>query len=291
MNGESVCPAAPDSGGEKSAIQKRRRRKVSGTAFLIPKHGSEHVIPTQMPVSSSCASVWMIMVVATVSQQVDVASPNQRAAFTGHSSVSQSVSRSKFEQRCAAVRSSIHSRADRGEGAAARRGGERTDPLPGAGATNGRRAARTERTSYLSTRPTSVRAGEFPPLICYRSARVNKGLRPLNRAFLTLFSNTARKQFLSASNSTEETLGVGEPYNMRACGRVCVCVWLVPSSCSFILMNTSPGHPALALSFPPSLLSQISLSVCVCVCVCVCVVPLFVLCQASVPVGCPNNTL
>ncbi len=32
----------------------------------------------------------------------------------------QSVSRSKFEQRCAAVRSSIHSRADRGEGATAR---------------------------------------------------------------------------------------------------------------------------------------------------------------------------
>ncbi len=102
-------------------------------------------------------------------------------------------------------------------------GGERTDPLPGAGATNGRRAARTERTSYLSTRPTSVRAGEFPPLICYRSARVNKGLQPLNRAFLTLFSNTARKQFLSASNSTEETLGVWEPYNMRASGCVCVC--------------------------------------------------------------------
>ncbi len=50
MNGESVCPAAPDSGGEKSAIQKRRRTKVSGTPFLIPKHGSEHVIPTQMPV-------------------------------------------------------------------------------------------------------------------------------------------------------------------------------------------------------------------------------------------------
>ncbi|CAM4716415.1 unnamed protein product [Leuciscus chuanchicus] len=71
-----------------------------------------------------------VSVLATVSQQVDVASPNQSPGFTGHSSVSQSVSRSEFEQRCADVRSTIHSRADRGEGAAARRGGGADKPPP-----------------------------------------------------------------------------------------------------------------------------------------------------------------
>ncbi len=113
---------------------------------------------------------------------MDVASPNQRAAFTGHSSVSQSAGRSLSSavQLCAPPFTLAQTEA-RGPP----RGGVGSGqaPVPGAGATNGRRAARTERTSYLSTRPTSVRAGEFPPLICYRSARVNKGLRPLNRAF------------------------------------------------------------------------------------------------------------
>ncbi|KAL1269853.1 hypothetical protein QQF64_032142 [Cirrhinus molitorella] len=96
INGESVCPAAP-------------------------------------PDSRKDLEAAEVSVVATVSQQVDVASPNQSAAFTGHSSVSQSVSRSgrsEFEQRCAAVRFSIHSRADRGEGAAARRGGGADRPPP-----------------------------------------------------------------------------------------------------------------------------------------------------------------
>ncbi|KAA0713998.1 hypothetical protein E1301_Tti017465 [Triplophysa tibetana] len=70
-------------------------------------------------------------VIATVSQQVDVALPNQSPGLTGHSSASVSRSdRSEFEQRCAAVRSSIHSRRQRRGGRVRRGGGADAPPPP-----------------------------------------------------------------------------------------------------------------------------------------------------------------
>lgn len=137
-----------------------------------------------------------------------------------------------------------------------RRGGRREEgwgsgqaPSPVARTTNGSGAARTERTSYLSTRPTSVRAGDFPPS-SVREARVNKGLRPLNRAFFNpLFKYRQKSSFFLPLIVHERH------WSGRAVKYVCMCVATLPSSCSFILMNNSPGHPALAPFLPPSLLS------------------------------------
>lgn len=155
-----------------------------------------------------------------MSQQVDVASPNQSPGFTGHSSVSQSVSQPVGVWAALCSCALLHSLSRR-----QRRGGRREEgwgsgqaPSPVPRTTNGSGAARTERTSYLSTRPTSVRAGDFPPSSVREARVLIKGCGRWIGPFLTLFSNTARKQFLSASNSTGETL---EWESNK------ICVWLL----------------------------------------------------------------
>lgn len=127
--------------------------------------------------------------------------------------------------------------------------GERTGPLP-CSPDDQWQWSSENRKDIIPEHETNLRArGGFSPS-SVREARVNKGLRPLNRAFFNpLFKYRQKSSFFLPLIVHERH------WSGRAVKYVCMCVATLPSSCSFILMNNSPGHPALAPFLPPSLLS------------------------------------